>query len=201
MREAADEIAAVAARMDSAGVDGLEPTVQAIAEARRVMLFGCGREGLMMRALAMRLHHLGLEVCMQGDMTAFALGPGDLFLCAAGPGALATATALCEVAKGAGARVIVVTGEPAGETAALADDLLLIPAQTMAGDHAGASVLPMGSIFEGAMFLVFEVLVLRLRDVLGQTADLMRARHTNMEQRSGRLPRRATSRRRRTCPG
>ena len=38
------------------------------------MLYGCGREGLMMRALAMRLHHLGRVVCMQGDMTAFPLG-------------------------------------------------------------------------------------------------------------------------------
>ena len=39
----------------------------------------------------------------------------------------------------------------------------------------------MGSLFEGAMFVVFEVLVLRLRDVLGETAESMRARHTNME--------------------
>ncbi len=31
------------------------------------------------------------------------------------------------------------------------------------------------------MFLVFEVLVLRLRDALGETAASMRARHTNME--------------------
>jgi 6-phospho-3-hexuloisomerase len=39
----------------------------------------------------------------------------------------------------------------------------------------------MGSLFEGAMFLVFEVLVLRLRDELGESAESMRARHTNME--------------------
>ena len=37
-------------------------------------------------------------------MTAFPLGPGDLFLCAAGPGELATASALCGVARSAGAR-------------------------------------------------------------------------------------------------
>ncbi len=178
MRDAAAELAEVAARLDPAA---LEPVVSAITGARRVMLYGCGREGLMMRALAMRLHHLGREVCMQGDMAAFPLGPGDLFLCAAGPGALATATALCRVARDAGARVLVVTAEPSGATAALADDLLVIPAQTMARDIGGSSVLPMGSLFEGAMFLVFEVLVLRLRDTLGETPGSMRARHTNME--------------------
>lgn len=177
-REVASELSTLAGHMDE---NELEPVVRAIADARRVMLFGCGREGLMMRALAMRLHHLGLEVCMQGDMTAFPLGPGDLFLCAAGPGVLPTASALCGVAKDAGARVLVVTAEPEGATSAMADQLLVIPAQTMARDVGGASVLPMGSLFEGAMFLVFEVLVLRLRDALGETAETMRARHTNME--------------------
>ena len=178
MRTAAAELAEFAARMDEAA---LEPVAGAIADARRVMLYGCGREGLMMRALAMRLHHLGLDVCMQGDMAAFPLGPGDLFLCAAGPGELLTASALCGVAHEAGARVLVVTAEPDGATAAMADDLLVIPAQTMARDVRGTSVLPMGSLFEGAMFLVFEVLVLRLRDRIGETAETMRARHTNME--------------------
>lgn len=178
MRDAAAELAAMAAAIDPASLD---PVVAAIADARRVMCYGCGREGLMMRALAMRLHHLGLEVCVQGDMAAFPLGPGDLFLCAAGPGALATASALCRVARQAGARVLVITAEPSGGTAALADDLLVIPAQTMANDPEGSSMLPMGSLFEGALFLVSEVLVLRLRDRLGATAASMRARHTNME--------------------
>jgi 6-phospho-3-hexuloisomerase len=85
------------------------------------------------------------------------------------------------VARGAGARVLVVTAEPAGATSALADDLLVIPAQTMARDVGSEAVLPMGSLFEGAMFLVFEVLVLRLRERLGETPESMRARHTNME--------------------
>jgi 6-phospho-3-hexuloisomerase len=74
-----------------------------------------------------------------------------------------------------------VTAEPGGATAGLADDVLVIPAQTMARDRVATSVLPMGSLFEGAMFLVFEALVLRLRDALGETAATMRARHTNME--------------------
>ena len=178
MREAAAELADVVGAIEPASLD---PVVRAMTDARRIMVYGCGREGLMMRALAMRLHHLGLEVCVQGDMSAFPLGPGDLFLCAAGPGELATATALCEVARSAGARVIVVTAEPGGATSRVADELLVIPAQTMASDREGGSILPMGSVFEGALFLVAEVLVLRVRDALGETMGSMRARHTNME--------------------
>jgi 6-phospho-3-hexuloisomerase len=173
LKAAIAELGAVADAVDSAQV---EAACQAIAGAQGVMLYGCGREGVMLRAFAMRLHHLGLRVCMQGDMTAFPLGVGDLFLCAAGPGHLPTVDVLMGVARAAGARVLLVTAQPAG-----ADDVLVIPAQTMADDVGGASVLPMGSLFEGALFLVCEVIVLRLAVLLGQDMPAMRARHTNME--------------------
>jgi 6-phospho-3-hexuloisomerase len=61
------------------------------------------------------------------------------------------------------------------------DLVLTIPAQTMADDQATQGLLPMGSVFEGAMFVVFEILVLHLRDRLGETTASMRARHTNLE--------------------
>ena len=178
MRGALTELAAVAERMDEAA---LEAACARILGAGRVMLYGCGREGLMMRALAMRLYHLGIAVSMQGDLAAPPLGPGDLFFAACGPGDLATVTALAGVAKAAGAGVMMVTAEGAGTSLALADQVLLIPAQTMARDLGGESVIPMGSLFEGALFLVFEIMVLRLREMKGATAEDMRARHTNME--------------------
>lgn len=40
----------------------------------------------MMRALAMRLFHLGLSASVVGDMSAPAVGPGDLLIASAGPG-------------------------------------------------------------------------------------------------------------------
>ena len=59
---------------------------------------------------------------------------------------------------------------------------LAIPAQTMASDQGGAvSVLPMGSLFEIAQAIVFELVILRLRERTGETAETMRARHTNLE--------------------
>jgi 6-phospho-3-hexuloisomerase len=172
------ELEAVALALDDAAV---EAACRTIAASRRIVAYGCGREGLMLRAFAMRLHHLGLEVAMQGDMAAPPLGKGDLFLCAAGPGELSTVTALMGVAQRDGAQVLMITAEPEKPSPRAADQPLVIPAQTMARDRGGASTLPMGSLFEGAMFLVFEVMVLRLAAILGQTPEAMRARHTNME--------------------
>jgi len=136
-----------------------------------------------MRALAMRLYHLGLAAHVVGDMGCPPVGVGDLLLVSAGPGDLSTVAALVGVAQAAGARTACVTAEPQGGVPRACDRVLVIPAQTMASDqgHAATSVLPMGSVFEGAQFLVFEMLVLSLRDYLGATSDAMRARHTNLE--------------------
>ena len=181
----ADQIAQAAAEL-AAGAAGTDPVqladlVQDLATAGRIATYGCGREGLMMRALTMRLYHLGLDIHMVGDMSCPPLGPGDLLLVSSGPGNLSTVAALIGQARAAGARVACVTGQPSGPDPMASDLVLTIPAQTMANDQTSDSLLPMGSIFEGAMFLVFEILILALRDRLQETASTMRARHTNLE--------------------
>ncbi len=181
----ADQIARAAAEL-VAGAAGTDPValgdlVQDLATARRIATFGCGREGLMLRALTMRLYHLGLDIHVVGDMSCPPLGEGDLLLVASGPGDLSTVAALIGQARAAGARTACLTAQPHGPDPAACDLVLTIPAQTMADDQTGASLLPMGSVFEGAMFLVSEILVLTLRDRLQETAASMRARHTNLE--------------------
>lgn len=158
------------------------PLEDALCSARRIALHGLGREGLQMKGLAMRLYHLGRDAHVVGEMTVPPLGAGDLLVVSAGPGEFASIAALMARAKSAGARTAVITAEPSSSLARAADVVLHIPAQTMARDHnADAALLPMGSAYECAMMLIFEALVLRLRDRLGETAETMRARHTNME--------------------
>lgn len=176
---AAAEIAQAAAGTDKAQFEAL---AQTIAGAGKIVLHGAGREGLMICALAMRLHHLGVAAHVWGDMSMPPVGTGDLVLLAAGPGDLPTVQVLAGLAARAGARSACVTAQPDGPTPRACDMVLTIPAQTMADDRApGSSVLPMGSVFEGAMFLVFEMLVLRLAQLLGQTHTAIRARHANLE--------------------
>lgn len=161
----------------------LEAACALLAGAGRIGVYACGREGLQMRGLAMRMFHLGMPVGVVGDMTMPPLGPGDVFFACSGPGVTTTVITLMEVARKVGATVLLLTAQPASEAAARADRVLLLPAQTMADDQGPArtSVLPMGSVFEGAMFVLFEIMILRLRALRGETADSMRARHTNME--------------------
>ncbi|KAJ7557059.1 hypothetical protein O6H91_05G110300 [Diphasiastrum complanatum] len=206
---------------EKSGQDPLHVIVEEIlhAKAGNIVLYGVGREGLMMKALCMRLFHLGLKSHFFGDMTTPAIGPGDLFVASAGPGSFHTVNALLQVARDAGARVMVITAQKQGSAAKLAHAVAVVPAQTMADDmrhsasdrnfvkasnegvfdeqmqgkfhhHSSPDVtatslfgglLPMGSVYEGALFVLFEVTVHCLQSRLGETSESMRSRHTNLE--------------------
>ena len=177
---AAGEIRDAVAAIEPAALEGM---VTELEQAKRVVCYGVGREGLMMRALAMRLYHMGLDAHVVGDMSCPPVGPGDLLVVSAGPGGFSTVNGLIGVARKAGARVACVTAQPSGSAPQASDRVFLIPAQTMANDQGAAatSVLPMGSLFEGAQYLAFELLVLALRDRVAVDPQAMRARHTNLE--------------------
>jgi len=153
-----------------------------IVASHRIALYGVGREGLQIKGFAMRLFHLGLDAHVVGDMSVPHLGKGDLLIVSAGPGDFSTVSALIGVAKAAGAKTLCVTAEPTGAAPRAADATLTVPAQTMANDTiAPSSVLPMGSLYEGALYVLFEVMILKLRERLAIDAASMRSRHTNLE--------------------
>jgi 6-phospho-3-hexuloisomerase len=173
------EIGEVFHCIDDANVEG---AIDIIAKAQRIATYGVGREGLQMKGFAMRLFHLGLNVSVVGDMTTPPLGKSGLLFVSGGPGYFSTVAGLMGVAKQAGATTLLVTAQPQGKCAEMADFVLHLPAQTMADDRSGrVSVLPMGSLFEGAQYILFEIMILRLRDKLGITPEAMRNNHTNLE--------------------
>ncbi|XP_030449097.2 uncharacterized protein LOC115671603 [Syzygium oleosum] len=150
----------------------------------RVFLYGVGREGLMMKALCMRLAHLGLPAHSVLDVTTPPIAAGDLLLASAGPGGFPTVDAICSAARAHGGRVVLLTAQPgAGACAGHASAVAHVPAQTMADDGAEGSraLLPMGSVYEGAMFVLFEMVVYRLGEALGESPEAVRSRHTNLE--------------------
>ncbi len=177
--KAVAELTEVINRIDPVQVDTL---IEILATAKRVVLYGVGREGLMMKALAMRLFHMGLDAHVVGDMTTPPVGKGDVLVVSAGPGSFATVEALRGVAHNFGAKTICFTAQADGKTPQSADFTVVLPAQTMADDTTGpTSILPMGSLYEGVQYLFFEYLVLMLRDHMKVTPEQMHQNHTNLE--------------------
>ena len=115
-----------------------------------------------------------------GDMTNRALGRGDRRSPPRGNEAISDALTWSRSPKWRADAPI--TAEPGGQLAARVDVLTVIPAQTMVDDRgAKLSVLPMGSLFETAQMIAFELAILKLRPRFGETSETMRARHTNLE--------------------
>jgi len=64
-KTALSELSAV---LDDMDVGSIDIACKQIASAQNVLLYGCGREGLQLRGLAMRLYHLGINASMVADM-------------------------------------------------------------------------------------------------------------------------------------
>lgn len=163
-----------------------EPTVgvmvDRLAAAKRIFTYGVGREGLVLRSLCMRLFHMGLDAHVVGNMTTPHLGEGDLLVTSSGPGYFSTVAALMGVTRKSGGKVLIITANPQAELPREADVVVVIPGQTMAGGAGErASIQPMGSLYEQAMWLLFDYVVLRLAERLKLTFADMSPRHTNLE--------------------
>ncbi|QMV42731.1 6-phospho-3-hexuloisomerase [Cohnella cholangitidis] len=160
----------------------VQDLIREIVQAKRVFIYGLGRERLMLQAFGMRLMHLGIHVHIVGDVTTPAIQAGDLWITSSGTGRLATVEALMNIVKDSAARVAFFTAFPEASLPRRADLIIPIPAQTMREGVDGLkSIQPMGSLFEQTQLLLFDWIVVLLAERLRQTEASMAGRHTNLE--------------------
>ncbi|ANJ28857.1 3-hexulose-6-phosphate isomerase [Agromyces aureus] len=184
----ASSLAMITAELDSTltriGTDaaaGLSATADLILDARRVFVLGAGRSGLALRMTAMRLMHLGLEVHVVGEVTAPAIGAGDLLLTASGSGTTGGIVRAAETAIATGARIAAITTAPASPLAAMASAVVVVPAAGKLDRSESASAQYAGSLFEQTVVLVGDALFDALWRRSGQSADDLWPRHSNLE--------------------
>ncbi|MDH7593219.1 MAG: 6-phospho-3-hexuloisomerase [Methanomicrobiales archaeon] len=186
----ASKIHKIAERMSDAEVDGL---VSEINCARRVFVMGAGRSGLVAKAFAMRLMHLGLQSFVVGETITPALRQGDLVVVFSGSGETKTIADLAETAKNLGARVALITYKKDSRIGRIADHVVMIPSQRekigeesqefevrqMMGEH--KSFAPLGTLFETAAMVFADAIISRLMDIRECNIEELRGRHANIE--------------------
>lgn len=158
-----------------------ERLVDEILAAQGVFCSGQGRSGLMVKAFAMRLVHLGLRAHVVGETTTPAIGPGDLLVAASGSGQTRTTLAIVEAARERGARTAAITAHPDSPIGRAADLVLELHAPITADAPYGRSIQPPGSLFEQVLLICCDAMVMELMERLGTTEEEMRARHTKLE--------------------
>jgi 6-phospho-3-hexuloisomerase len=163
------------------GVDSgeVEQFCRMVAGARRLFLTGEGRSGLMAKAFAMRLMHIGYTVYVVGETTTPAIGAGDLLISVSGSGETAATLHVVTGAKKAGAQTALVSSQRESPIGQAVDFVLVFPGATKKRKEGElASQQPLGSLFDQAAHLALDGVIFCL--VQGQESGAL-ARHSNLE--------------------
>lgn len=142
---------------------------------------GLGRSGLQARAFSMRMMHLGLSSAVIGDVLAPPVSDSAILVICSGSGESETLLGRARRAKALGAKLAAVTAEKGSTLAQLSHITIELNAPLKEQRRERHSIQPMGTLFEQAAGLFFDMLVLELMDAMKVTNAEMVLRHANVE--------------------
>jgi 6-phospho-3-hexuloisomerase len=192
MREIA-EFAAKASQLINAGqVDRMaEVLVDLYHRKGKVLVMGAGRSGLVGKAFAMRLLHLGFNSYVLGETIVPSISRGDVAVAISGSGRTGLIVEAADAAKKVGAYVIAITTYPESPLGQLADLVVMVPGRSKVSkmdDYFARQILglheplaPLGTLFEDTAMLLLDGVIYYLMMKLNVTEDEMRNRHANIE--------------------
>lgn len=163
----------------------------AASKSSKVLVTGAGRSGLVARAFAMRLMHLGFNVYVVGETITPALEKNDLLIAISGSGTTRLVVTAAQIAKEVGASIVAITSHAESPLGRLADYLMIIPgrskvakeedynARQMLGEH--EPLAPLGTLFEVTTMIFLDGVITELMYRLGRTEKDMLSRHAVIE--------------------
>lgn len=185
---------AIDENLDSVDSKQIEAFANALMTAyhdrRTIGVVGAGRSGLVAKAFAMRLMHLGFNVFVIGETITPAIGKDDVLLAVSGSGDTALTVSSAQVARHVGARVISITSFPQSSLAELSDILLIVPGRIRRAetdDYFSRQLLgiheplaPLGTLFELSTSILLDSIVVELMKDLKINERDMRNRHSTI---------------------
>ena len=163
-----------------------------IIESKNVFLIGAGRSGLVAKAFAMRLMHLGISSYVVGETISPAIYDDDCIIAISGSGETNTIVSAVKIAKSRGSKVLALTSYPDSTLADLSDCFILVKGRTkiesddenymkrqIHGNY--TSLTPLGTAFELTTLVFLDALVSELMEMMHQTESDLKSRHTVLE--------------------
>ena len=177
-------LAEVAACVRQVSADSLKRAEELIESSPRIFVAGAGRSGLCMRALAVRLVHLGKTVYVVGETTTPGIAAQDLLIVGSGSGRTSGLLAIAGQARHLDAKILLFTTDATSPLAGQADHCVVIPAPSLKSDEGSSgrkSVQPMGTLFEQSLLVLCDSLILKMMQQAGVDPAQMAQRHANLE--------------------
>jgi 6-phospho-3-hexuloisomerase len=181
--------------LNSIKLEEIENFVKSIEEIyrgnKKILVVGVGRSGLVGRAFAMRLRHLGARSYVLGETITPSVEEGDLLVAISGSGSTQVIVAAAEAAKKMKARVAAVTSYYDSPLGRLADLVVFVPGRTKLAsmdDYFARQILgiheplsPLGTLFEDTAMVVLDATIAELMKRLGKNESDLAKRHANIE--------------------
>lgn len=190
MRLMASRIDAIASHLSDEEVSRF---IKELLEAKRIYVMGAGRSGLVAKAFAMRLMHLGMISYVVGETITPALQKGDVIVVLSGSGKTRTIAEIVQTAKEIQGRICLITSNPDSVIGKMADSCVVIEnyrdkvpdesvefdIRQMLGEH--RSFAPLGTLFETAAMTFCDAVISRLMEITSTDEAELKGRHANIE--------------------
>jgi 6-phospho-3-hexuloisomerase len=188
IEEIIDNIQEVSSEVDS---ESIMQMLDMLIDAKNVFIIGLGRSGLVARAFAMRLMHLGISVYVVGETITPAIYEDDCLLAISGSGETSFIISTAKTSRNRNAKIIAVTSYEDSTLGELSDLIIHIKGRTkidsekdyikrqINGRH--QPLAPLGTLFEVSTLIFLEGVIAELMNKMGKTEDDLKARHTVLE--------------------
>jgi len=186
--EIIDNVRIVSSELDEKTIIDL---MELLTSSKNVFLLGQGRSGLVARAFAMRLMHLGISVYVVGETITPAISQEDCLLAISGSGETSYIISTAKIAQKRGAKIVAVTSYDESTLGKMSDLIVHIQGRTkvdieknyvkrqIKGKHLPLS--PLGTLFEVSSLIFLDGLIAQLMDKMGKTERDLKERHTVLE--------------------
>ena len=172
IRAILDNIESAQEFLDEKAIDEFEDI---IINAKNIFVTGAGRSGLVAKAFAMRLMHLGLSAYVVGETISPAIYEDDCIIAISGSGETNTIVSAAKIAKNRGSKVLALTSYPESTLGQLADSYVLVKGRTkkevddenymkrqIHGNY--TSLTPLGTAFELTTLVFLDAIVSELME-------------------------------------
>ncbi len=157
----------------------IENIIKSFFKANRIFVYGAGRSGLVARAFAIRLVHLGFNTFVIGETIGAPVKKGDLVFVVTGSGETIPTVMTAEIAHNIGAKLVVVTGRKNSRITKYADISIYLSSECK--DIERKEFAPLGTLFEASAWILLDSIVAELMKQKGETEASMQSRHATLE--------------------
>lgn len=165
--------------LDNVSQDDIDKVKKLFFKSNRIFVYGAGRSGLVAKAFAIRLVHLGFQTFVIGETITAPVQKGDLVIIISGSGETIPAVMTAEIARNLDAYVVSITAKKKSEIAKFADVTLFISATC--DELERKKFAPLGTLFEASVWILFDGIIADLLNSKNETEEIMRSRHATLE--------------------